>query len=45
MTADIYPFDTGFLGRVAGRIVNEVRGITAVLNANESRLRGLVWVM
>ncbi|MBV8575630.1 MAG: GMP synthase (glutamine-hydrolyzing), partial [Acetobacteraceae bacterium] len=27
MTADIYPFDMGFLARVANRIVNEVRGI------------------
>jgi GMP synthase (glutamine-hydrolysing) len=30
MTADIYPFDMGFLSRVAGRIVNEVRGINRV---------------
>jgi GMP synthase (glutamine-hydrolysing) len=30
MTADFYPFDTGFLGRVATRIVNEVRGINRV---------------
>ncbi|NHO32893.1 glutamine-hydrolyzing GMP synthase [Acetobacter fallax] len=30
MTADVYPFDTGFLTRVAGRIVNEVRGINRV---------------
>ena len=30
MTADVYPFDIGFLGRVAGRIVNEVRGINRV---------------
>jgi GMP synthase (glutamine-hydrolysing) len=30
MTADIYPFDIGFLGRVASRIVNEVRGISRV---------------
>jgi len=27
MTADVYPFDMAFLARVAGRIVNEVRGI------------------
>jgi GMP synthase (glutamine-hydrolysing) len=30
MTADVYPFDCGFLTRVAGRIVNEVRGINRV---------------
>ena len=30
MTADIYPFDLTFLSRVAGRIVNEVRGINRV---------------
>jgi GMP synthase (glutamine-hydrolysing) len=30
MTADVYPFDFGFLTRVANRIVNEVRGINRV---------------
>ncbi|MBW4090076.1 MAG: glutamine-hydrolyzing GMP synthase [Proteobacteria bacterium] len=30
MTADVFPFDPGFLSRVAGRIVNEVRGINRV---------------
>ncbi len=30
MTADVYPFDIGFLTRVANRIVNEVRGINRV---------------
>jgi len=30
MTADIYPFDMGFLSRVAGRIIGEVRGINRV---------------
>ncbi|MCC6598769.1 MAG: glutamine-hydrolyzing GMP synthase [Alphaproteobacteria bacterium] len=30
MTADYYPFDHGFLGRVATRIINEVRGINRV---------------
>ena len=30
MTADVYPFEHAFLGRVAGRIVNEVRGINRV---------------
>ena len=31
MTADFYPFDMAFLGRVANRIVNEVRGINRVV--------------
>jgi GMP synthase (glutamine-hydrolysing) len=30
MTADFYPFDMEFLGRVATRIINEVRGINRV---------------
>ncbi len=30
MTADYYPFDHAFLGRVAARIINEVRGINLV---------------
>jgi GMP synthase (glutamine-hydrolysing) len=30
MTADFYPFDLGFLGRVSTRICNEVRGINRV---------------
>ncbi len=30
MTADVYPFDIGFLTRVSNRIVNEVRGINRV---------------
>ena len=31
MTADFFPYDMGFLGRVANRIVNEVRGINRVV--------------
>ena len=30
MTADYYPFEHAFLGRVAARIINEVRGINRV---------------
>ena len=30
MTADYYPFEHSFLGRVANRIINEVRGINRV---------------
>jgi predicted enzyme related to lactoylglutathione lyase len=31
MTADVYPFDSAFLSRVATRIVNEVEGINRVV--------------
>jgi GMP synthase (glutamine-hydrolysing) len=31
MTADFYPFDMEFMGRVATRIINEVRGINRVV--------------
>ena len=31
MTADVYPFDMGFLLRTANRIVNEVKGISRVV--------------
>jgi GMP synthase (glutamine-hydrolysing) len=30
MTADFFPFDMAFLGRVATRIINEVKGINRV---------------
>jgi hypothetical protein len=30
MTADYYPFEHAFLGRVASRIINECRGINRV---------------
>jgi GMP synthase (glutamine-hydrolysing) len=31
MTADFYPFHMGFLGTVATRIVNEVKGVNRVV--------------
>ena len=31
MTADFYPFDMKFLGRVATRIINEVKGVNRVV--------------
>src|SRR6266699_2024012 len=31
MTADLYPFDMGFIGRVATRIINEVKGVNRVV--------------
>ena len=30
MTADFFPFDMSFLGRVSTRIINEVKGINRV---------------
>jgi GMP synthase (glutamine-hydrolysing) len=30
MTADFYPFEPALLGRIATRIINEVRGINRV---------------
>jgi hypothetical protein len=31
MTVDFYPFDIGFLGHVATRIINEVKGVNRVV--------------
>jgi len=31
MTADFYPFDMAFIGRVATRIINEVKGVNRVV--------------
>ncbi len=42
MTADIYPFDAGFLSRVATRIVNEVRGINRVVYDYTSKPPGTI---
>ena len=42
MTADFYPFDMGFLGRVANRIVNEVRGINRVVYDATSKPPGTI---
>ncbi len=42
MTADIYPFDLAFLGRVATRIVNEVRGINRVVYDVTSKPPGTI---
>ena len=42
MTADYYPFDHGFLGRVAGRIINEVRGINRVVYDVTSKPPGTI---
>jgi GMP synthase (glutamine-hydrolysing) len=42
MTADVYPFDMGFLSRVANRIVNEVRGINRVTYDTTSKPPGTI---
>ena len=42
MTADFYPFDSAFLGRVATRIINECRGINRVVYDYTSKPPGTI---
>jgi GMP synthase (glutamine-hydrolysing) len=42
MTADVYPFDSAFLSRVATRIINEVRGINRVVYDYTSKPPGTI---
>ncbi len=42
MTADFFPFEPEFLGRVAGRIINEVRGINRVVYVVTSKPPGTI---
>jgi GMP synthase (glutamine-hydrolysing) len=42
MTAGFHPFDMAFLGRVANRIVNEVRGINRVVYDVTSKPPGTI---
>jgi GMP synthase (glutamine-hydrolysing) len=42
MTADYFPFDHGFLGRVATRIINEVRGVNRVVYDVTSKPPGTI---
>ncbi len=42
MTADFYHFDMGFLGRVATRIINEVRGVNRVVYDVTSKPPGTI---
>jgi GMP synthase (glutamine-hydrolysing) len=42
MTADFYPFDMAFLGNVATRIINEVRGINRVVYDVTSKPPGTI---
>jgi GMP synthase (glutamine-hydrolysing) len=42
MTADFFPFDMGFIGRVATRIVNEVKGVNRVVYDVTSKPPGTI---
>ncbi len=42
MTADYYPFEHSFLGRVSTRIINEVRGINRVVYDVTSKPSGMI---
>lgn len=42
MTADVYPFESAFLARVATRIVNEVKGINRVVYDYTSKPPGTI---
>ncbi|HEX8571199.1 MAG TPA: glutamine-hydrolyzing GMP synthase [Allosphingosinicella sp.] len=42
MTADVYPFDSAFLSRVATRIINEVKGINRVVYDYTSKPPGTI---
>jgi GMP synthase (glutamine-hydrolysing) len=42
MTADFYPFDMKFIGHVASRIVNEVKGINRVVYDVTSKPPGTI---
>jgi len=42
MTADFYPFEPAFMGRVATRIINEVKGINRVVYDDTSKLPGTI---
>jgi len=42
MTADFFPFDMGFLGRAATRIINEVRGVNRVVYDVTSKPPGTI---
>ncbi len=42
MTADFYPFDMAFIGRIATRIVNEVKGVNRVVYDVTSKPPGTI---
>jgi GMP synthase (glutamine-hydrolysing) len=43
MTADYYPFDMAFIGHVATRIINEVKGINRGVYDIASKPPGIEW--
>jgi GMP synthase (glutamine-hydrolysing) len=42
MTADFYPFEMDFIGRVATRIINEVKGVSRVVYNVTSKPPGTI---
>jgi GMP synthase (glutamine-hydrolysing) len=42
MTADFYPFNMGLIGRVATRIINEVKGVNRVVYNVTSKPPGTI---
>ena len=42
MTADFYPFDMKFIGNVATRIINEVKGVNRVVSTSRSKPPGTI---
>ena len=42
MTADFYPFDMSFIGAVATRIINEVKGVNRVVYDITSKPPGTI---
>ncbi len=42
MTADFYPFETSFLGHIATRIINEVKGVNRVVYDVTSKPPGTI---
>ena len=42
MTADFYPFDMSFIGAVAPRIINEVKGVNGVVYDITSKPPGTI---
>jgi len=42
MTADVYPFEAGFLTETATRIINEVRGVNRVVYDYTSKPPGTI---
>jgi GMP synthase (glutamine-hydrolysing) len=44
MMSDLYPFDMGFIGKVATRLINEVKGVNrAVYDLTSKPPRTIEW--